>query len=102
MEKDPVCGMTVDPKRSAGSSVYGGKTYYFCSASCKATFDRSPAHYVKIRTANFAAKVYSRTGVSSTVTSEFWSRLTCSKTVFGLLVINVSCTVSLIISRYLL
>jgi len=47
MEKDPVCGMMVDPKRAAGSSVYGGKTYYFCSASCKATFDRSPARYAK-------------------------------------------------------
>jgi len=47
MEKDPVCGMTVDPARAAGSSVYGSKTYYFCSVSCKATFDRSPARYAK-------------------------------------------------------
>jgi Cu+-exporting ATPase len=47
MEKDPVCGMTVDPKRAAGSSAYGGKTYYFCSVGCKATFEKSPAKFAK-------------------------------------------------------
>lgn len=44
MEKDVVCGMTVDPK-SAVKSEYQGKTYYFCSKGCKATFDKSPAKY---------------------------------------------------------
>jgi len=43
MEKDPICGMMVDPKRAAGSSVYQGKTYYFCSPGCKTTFDKNPA-----------------------------------------------------------
>jgi Cu+-exporting ATPase len=47
MEKDPVCGMQVDPKKAAGQSSHGGKTYYFCAASCKAKFDKSPAQYVK-------------------------------------------------------
>jgi Cu+-exporting ATPase len=47
MEKDPVCGMMVEPKRAAGSSVYGGKTYHFCSAGCKSTFDKSPARFAK-------------------------------------------------------
>jgi len=47
MEKDPVCGMMVDPKRAAGSSSAGGKTYYFCSLGCKATFDRNPAKFAK-------------------------------------------------------
>ena len=47
MEKDPVCGMTVDPKRAAGSSTHMAKTYYFCSAGCKATFDKNPAKYAK-------------------------------------------------------
>ena len=45
MEKDPVCGMIVDPKRAAGSCVFGGKTYVFCSSGCKASFDRNPAKY---------------------------------------------------------
>ena len=47
MEKDPVCGMTVDPKRAAGKSEYKGKTYYFCASGCKAAFDRDPEKYLK-------------------------------------------------------
>ena len=47
MEKDPICGMTVDPKRAAGSSSYQGKTYYFCSSGCKGTFDKNPAKFAK-------------------------------------------------------
>jgi YHS domain-containing protein len=42
--KDPVCGMKVDETNTI-TVVHGGKTYYFCSAACKATFDRSPAKY---------------------------------------------------------
>ncbi len=42
---DPVCGMTVDPATAAGSSSYGGKTWYFCSKGCKARFDADPATY---------------------------------------------------------
>jgi len=47
MEKDPICGMMVDPKRAAGSSVYQGKTYYFCSPGCKSTFEKNPAKFAK-------------------------------------------------------
>jgi YHS domain-containing protein len=42
MAKDPVCGMQVDEKKAAASSVYRGTTYYFCSPGCKAAFDKSP------------------------------------------------------------
>lgn len=45
MEKDPVCGMSVDPKSAAGNSEYNGKTYYFCSLGCKKSFDKEPAKY---------------------------------------------------------
>lgn len=45
--KDPVCGMMVDEKRSAGTSSFQGKTYYFCSGGCKASFDRNPAKFAK-------------------------------------------------------
>ncbi len=45
MVKDVVCGMTIDEKTAAGTSEYQGKTYYFCSVGCKATFDREPAKY---------------------------------------------------------
>jgi YHS domain-containing protein len=46
MEKDPVCGMDVDPKTAAGKSEYQGKTYYFCSSGCKKAFDKEPQRYV--------------------------------------------------------
>jgi len=46
MAKDPVCGMDVDEKSAAGKSDYQGKTYYFCSAGCKASFDKDPQKYV--------------------------------------------------------
>jgi YHS domain-containing protein len=32
--------------RSAGKSVYKGKTYYFCTRSCKLKFDKRPAKYM--------------------------------------------------------
>jgi Cu+-exporting ATPase len=47
MAKDPVCGMDVDESKAAGSSVYNGKTYYFCAQSCKARFDKEPEKYAK-------------------------------------------------------
>jgi YHS domain-containing protein len=46
MEKDPVCGMEVDPKTAAGKSEYQGKTYYFCSPGCKRDFDKDPEKYL--------------------------------------------------------
>ena len=47
MEKDVVCGMQVDPAKAAGQSQYNGKTYYFCSDSCKAKFVANPAQFAK-------------------------------------------------------
>ena len=42
---DPVCGMTVDPATAAERADYAGHTYYFCSAGCRAAFDKEPANY---------------------------------------------------------
>lgn len=44
--KDPVCGMEVEAASAAGSSVYHGQAYYFCSQGCKAAFDADPGRYV--------------------------------------------------------
>ena len=38
MAKDPVCGMVVDKERALKLEV-GGRTYYFCSASCLKAFE---------------------------------------------------------------
>ena len=46
MEKDPVCGMTVEPQTAAGKSEYQGKTNWFCSPGCKRAFDKEPQKYL--------------------------------------------------------
>ena len=42
---DPVCGMTVDPAKAAGSTTIGDTTTWFCSLGCKKKFDADPAAY---------------------------------------------------------
>ena len=42
---DPVCGMTVDTASAEYRSFHDGKAYYFCSAGCKASFDKDPAKF---------------------------------------------------------
>ncbi len=34
MERDPVCGMNVDPEKAKAKVDHGEKSYYFCSAGC--------------------------------------------------------------------
>jgi Cu+-exporting ATPase len=43
---DPVCGMTVDPARAAGSHRHEGRDFYFCSEHCRARFAADPARYL--------------------------------------------------------
>lgn len=50
-EKDPVCGMTVDPEHCAGSHDHQGKTYYFCGTGCIAKFAADPEAYLGDRPA---------------------------------------------------
>lgn len=45
-EIDPVCGMAVKPPKSAGSHVFQGKTYYFCSTHCLTKFKASPEVFI--------------------------------------------------------
>jgi len=45
MQKDPVCGMMVDQKKTKLNSPHDGATFYFCSQSCKNTFDHDPHKY---------------------------------------------------------
>jgi len=44
---DPVCGMSVEPARAAGSFEHRGKTYLFCSQHCLAKFKADPAKYAE-------------------------------------------------------
>jgi len=47
LAKDPVCGMDVDEKNAKIKTTYGGKTYYFCSESCKKQFEKDPKKFIK-------------------------------------------------------
>jgi xanthine dehydrogenase accessory factor len=43
---DPVCGMTVMVATARHLATSGGRTYYFCSASCRKRFEEDPASFV--------------------------------------------------------
>lgn len=44
---DPVCGMRIEEKDAAATTVHQGETYFFCSPSCKADFDQNPQAFLK-------------------------------------------------------
>lgn len=63
MSVDPVCGMEVDEARANATgktSVYRGKTYYFCAEECKEQFDKDPGRFVT-KPANTPGKPSSHT-----------------------------------------
>ena len=41
-QKDPVCGMDVDPANARYQTQHSGQEYFFCSAGCLAKFQASP------------------------------------------------------------
>lgn len=43
---DPVCGMSVDTVAAEHRAEYRGKTYYFCCAGCRHSFEKSPEQYL--------------------------------------------------------
>jgi Cu+-exporting ATPase len=45
-EKDPVCGMSVDPQKAARRLEHASKTYYFCSARCAERFAAEPEKFL--------------------------------------------------------
>ncbi len=45
--RDPVCGMIVDPAKSAGQFEHQGQTYYFCSTGCLKKFQANPGAYLQ-------------------------------------------------------
>ena len=50
-EKDPVCGMTVDPAKAAASEEFEGTTYLFCGKGCAAKFHTDPQRYLHLNEA---------------------------------------------------
>ena len=47
MERDPVCGMEVDPASARAKAEHGGRTYFFCCAGCAKKFEAAPEAYLK-------------------------------------------------------
>jgi P-type Cu+ transporter len=45
-EKDPVCGMTVDPVKAAAKQEFRETTYYFCSKRCAERFAKEPEKFL--------------------------------------------------------
>ncbi|MBI2820399.1 MAG: YHS domain-containing protein [Acidobacteria bacterium] len=46
MAIDPVCKMHVEESKAAATADYHGKTYYFCAAGCKKSFEQNPEKYL--------------------------------------------------------
>jgi YHS domain-containing protein len=44
---DPICGMTVNPARAAGTATHRRTTYYFCSEGCIKKFKDNPERFLK-------------------------------------------------------
>jgi len=46
-DRDPVCGMNVDPAKATSTAEYEGKLYHFCSRGCAERFRRNPGKYLE-------------------------------------------------------
>jgi P-type Cu+ transporter len=46
MERDPVCGMNVDPGKAKAKVAHGRKSYFFCSAGCAKRFEQAPQQFL--------------------------------------------------------
>ena len=46
MERDPVCGMTLQPGQEEANCRYQDRAYHFCSKECRQLFERTPMQYI--------------------------------------------------------
>ena len=44
---DPVCGMTVDQRKTELATTLRGQTYYFCAVGCREAFVADPNKYLQ-------------------------------------------------------
>jgi P-type Cu+ transporter len=45
--RDPVCGMSVDPKTTPHHADHAGRAYHFCGAGCRTKFIADPERYLQ-------------------------------------------------------
>jgi P-type Cu+ transporter len=48
-ERDPVCGMYVEPAKARGAAEHKGRRYYFCSPRCVERFNAEPEKYLALK-----------------------------------------------------
>ncbi|MBV8926550.1 MAG: heavy metal translocating P-type ATPase [Bradyrhizobium sp.] len=60
-ERDPVCGMNVNPETSKHRFEHNGTTYHFCCSGCRTRFEADPAKYLD--------KAHAKAGVKQTMAS---------------------------------
>src|SRR5260370_23921334 len=48
LERDPVCGMNVNPATAKHVYAQAGKKYYFCCAPCVEKFKADPVKYLSV------------------------------------------------------
>jgi len=65
MERDPVCGMTVDPEKGKPTVEHGGKIYHFCCAGCAQRFQQDPAKYLAAASTPHAGSSSSLMGITA-------------------------------------
>jgi P-type Cu+ transporter len=46
VERDPVCGMSVEPSTAKARVEHGARTYYFCCGGCAKQFEQAPAKFL--------------------------------------------------------
>ncbi len=65
IERDPVCGMSVDPDRAKARLEHDGKSYFFCCESCATKFRAAPANFLTRDAAQAAMQPAVTTGHAS-------------------------------------
>lgn len=66
-EKDPICGMLVEPATAGGAYTHNGHTYYFCSKHCLETFRSEKGRQLNTAENEHSAEEAKKTQASATV-----------------------------------
>jgi len=71
IERDPICGMSVDPETAKARIEHAGKTYYFCCARCANKFQADPQKYLSSTKTAAPAPVKANSLPSETPNTEY-------------------------------
>ena len=69
LERDPVCGMNVDPSNPAATVEHEGTAYHFCCRGCADKFTADPQKYLSPRARSSSRSPVSQAAQSATATT---------------------------------